>query len=221
MENGLETEVRHPQPISVRIHHADPDIAAGVTLVEHLFVGDALEGALAWEHNKGTLGDPLGYSPPSAHHKRVTRRSSIPQRDTGLFAQFSKLSLRHHPEHFRRPAFDILGRQFERNASALAQPQMHPVGFSRQQNRNSARSVAARGRRSGRYRRGRKEPAPPPHRPARRPSPVPPKLAASDGSRKPPRRSRRSRPPARSDCVRIVSNSIPIARIPSTAFCIR
>jgi len=40
-----------------------------VTLVEHFLVGDALQGALSWEHNKGTLGDPLGYSPESSRHK--------------------------------------------------------------------------------------------------------------------------------------------------------
>ncbi len=69
VEDSLEAEVRHREAIDVGIDDADPDVAAGVALVEHLFVGDALEGALAWEHNKGTLGEGLEYKPESPHHK--------------------------------------------------------------------------------------------------------------------------------------------------------
>ena len=48
--DGLEAEIRHPEPVDVRIDDAEPDIAAAMALEEHFFAGDTFERALSKEH---------------------------------------------------------------------------------------------------------------------------------------------------------------------------
>jgi hypothetical protein len=48
--NGLETEIRHPEPVDVGIDDAEPDVAAAMALEEHFFAGDTFERALSKEH---------------------------------------------------------------------------------------------------------------------------------------------------------------------------
>ena len=52
MKHGLEAEIRHPEPIDVRIDDADGNIATGTALIEHLLAGEAIERALTNVHSE-------------------------------------------------------------------------------------------------------------------------------------------------------------------------
>jgi hypothetical protein len=60
VKDGLKAEIGHREAIDVWIDDAHADVAASVALVEHFFVGDALDGALAWIHMMTALYDLLG-----------------------------------------------------------------------------------------------------------------------------------------------------------------
>ena len=53
MIDGLEAEIRHPEPVDVGIDDAQPDVAAAMALEEHFFAGDTFERALSEKHRYG------------------------------------------------------------------------------------------------------------------------------------------------------------------------
>src|SRR6202035_1530455 len=94
MVNGLKAEVRHPQPIDVRINQADRDVTTAMALIEHLLVGDARKRTFAQKHDSSSSyswrqgcsrGSAVIFTvgPPGAHHRTAARRVAAVSRMAG------------------------------------------------------------------------------------------------------------------------------------------